>query len=441
MSSTIIEQPRHFCALSAQQSVVAIPRAIPIVHAGPGCSGKLYGGLSFRNGFQGSSYAGGTAISCTNMCEQEVVFGGEERLREVIEGALKVIDGDLYVVLTGCTADLVGDDAGQVAREFRERGNPVVHVSTAGFKGTGYHGHELVVRAIIDQFLQPVKSTIPNLVNVWSVVPYHDTFWNGNLQAIRDLLGTIGLRANILFGHDSGGVAAWKQVPAAQFNLVLSPWVGVNIAEHLEERFGTPFLHYPVLPIGAVETSRFLRRIASFAGIDDSVVHRVVAERESYFYHYLERSADFFLECRLDLPSHFINIADSFYAVGVTRFLVNELGLLPGPQFITDQPPAEHRPAIEEQFAGLTSRISAEVAFSPDGGEIAQRILDRPYEEPPLILGSSWDLALAKQLRGHHLSIGLPVTDRLVLDRAYVGYQGGLRLIEDIYAAVLGARQ
>jgi nitrogenase molybdenum-iron protein beta chain len=33
--------------------------------------------------------------------------------------------------------------------------------------------------------------------------------------------------------------------------------------------------------------------------------------------------------------------------------------------------------------------------------------------------------------------IALPITDRLVLDRAYAGYRGGLRLIEDIYASVL----
>jgi nitrogenase molybdenum-iron protein beta chain len=32
----------------------------------------------------------------------------------------------------------------------------------------------------------------------------------------------------------------------------------------------------------------------------------------------------------------------------------------------------------------------------------------------------------------------MPVMDRLVLDRGYVGYEGGLRLIEDIYGSVLG---
>ena len=52
-----------------------------------------------------------------------------------------------------------------------------------------------------------------------------------------------------------------------------------------------------------------------------------------------------------------------------------------------------------------------------------------------------WDKDIAKELRGYKLSIGLPTTDRLVLDRGYAGYQGGLRLIEDMYAAVLAGSQ
>ena len=31
-----VEQIRHVCALGALQSVLAIPRSVPILHAGPG---------------------------------------------------------------------------------------------------------------------------------------------------------------------------------------------------------------------------------------------------------------------------------------------------------------------------------------------------------------------------------------------------------------------
>ena len=111
--SKFIEQPRFSCALGAQQSVVAIRRAVPIVHSGPGCSVKICDLIG-----QGEGYAGGSTIPCTNSSEAEIVFGGENKLRSVIDGALKVIDADLYVVLTGCTADIVGDDVAQVVRDY-----------------------------------------------------------------------------------------------------------------------------------------------------------------------------------------------------------------------------------------------------------------------------------------------------------------------------------
>lgn len=435
--STTVEQPRQFCTLGGQQSVLAIERAIPIVHGGPGCSGKIFSGMSFFNGFQGSGYAGGNAVPGTNSCEKDIVFGGEQRLREVIDGALKVMDGDLFVVLTGCTADLVGDDTATVVSEYRERGVPIVHASTGGFKGYSYLGHELVVEAIIDQFLEPADEIVPNLVNVWSVIPYQDTFWAGNLKAIRELLEGIGLDVNILFGHDSGGVSSWKRIPSAAFNLVLAPWTGISIAKKLQQRFQTPFLHYPVLPIGAVETSRFLRTIAEYAHLPTARVDEFIVRREDHFYHYLDRAADFFMEMRWDLPARFINISDSILNLAVSRFLVNELSMQPGRQFVTDEPPEQYRDELRAHFATLNEKVSAEIVFSNDSDTISRQINDKGHDLPSLILGSGWDRDLVKRIGGYHLSIALPVSDRLVLDRAYVGYEGGLRLIEDIYGAVL----
>jgi nitrogenase molybdenum-iron protein beta chain len=312
-----------------------------------------------------------------------------------------------------------------------------VHASTGGFKGYNQHGHELVVEAIVEQFLEPSAEVVPNLVNVWSVIPYQDTFWAGNLRALSELLKGIGLEPNILFGHDSGGVESWKRIPSAAFNLVISPWAGLSIAEKLQKRFGTPFLHYPVLPIGAVETSRFLRSVAEFAQLPSSQVDPYIVRKEDLFYHYLDRAADFFMEMRWDLPARFITIADSFYSLGISRFLVNELSMVPGQQFVTDEPPEHLREGLREQFANLNEKVSAEVLFSNDSDTIGKLLrIDNP-ELPSLFLGTSWDRDLARRVGGYHLSIGLPITDRLVLDRAYIGYEGGLRLIEDIYASVL----
>ncbi|MDP4089322.1 MAG: nitrogenase component 1 [Bacillota bacterium] len=437
--SRLVEQPRHYCTLGALQSVVAINRAIPILHSGPGCGVKLFRGLSFEAGYQGSGYAGGSSVPCTNATEKEVVFGGEDRLKEVIDGTLKVLKGDLFVVLTGCTADIVGDDAGQIVSEYQEQGVPIVFAETGGFKGSNFKGHELVNEAIINQFVGAREPRVrKGLVNVWSVVPYQDVFWAGNLSEIKHLLEGIGLTVNILYGPESGGVEEWRSIPDAEFNLVLSPWVGVKTAELLKSQYGTPYLHYPTLPIGAKETGKFLRAVGEFAGLEKEKVEAFIESEERKFYYYISRSADFFIEFRYDLAGRFFNITDSYYALGVSKFLSNELGILPGEQYITDDTPEEYQQSIGEEFKKLSQYNSAEVVFEIDAGKIHERL--RKYDHKnhtPLILGSSWDRDIIKEISGFGLNISLPVMHRLVLDRSYVGYSGGLRLAEDIYGSIL----
>jgi nitrogenase molybdenum-iron protein beta chain len=196
---SFIEQPRYTCALGGQQTVLAIPRALPIVHAGPGCSAKITGFAGQCGGKQGEGYGGGANIACTNSYESDIVFGGEKKLRSTIDGALQIMDGDLFVVMSGCTADIVGDDTIGIAKEYAEQGKPVVGVETGGFKGSSYFGHEMVVNAIIEQFIGDVEPQVrKGLVNVFSVVPYQNPFWRGDLQVLKFMLESIGFEVNIL---------------------------------------------------------------------------------------------------------------------------------------------------------------------------------------------------------------------------------------------------
>lgn len=433
--SQYIEQIRHVCSLGALQSVLAIERAVPILHAGPGCGQKLWGALGFNNGCQGSGYAGGHSVPCTNIGEKEVIFGGSERLKEIVENSFKVIDADLFIILTGCVSDIVGDDVGEVARRFQEQGKPIVYVETGGFKGTNFWGHELVVDALIEQYLQPAEQVQSGLVNIWSVVPFQDPFWVGNLQEIEKLVAELGLTPNVIFGPGNG-LSSLDKVPKAQFNLLISPWVGLKNVKHLAEKFGTPYLHYPVLPVGPSETGKFLRTVGRYAGVDETVIDRVIAKHEDEYYYYIERSADVLLETRL-LPRRFITIGDSFYVSGIAKFLINDLGLLPETQYVTDGVAEEYQGDIAAEFKNFIDNITAKVVFTNDGGAVHEDIRKIKFRSRPLILGSAWDKVLSKDINGYQLSISMPVSDRLILDRFYVGYKGALRLVEDVFSVVL----
>ena len=435
MTTQIIDQVRHVCTLGGLQSVLAIDRAIPVLHAGPGCGQKLWGAIGLQNGGQGSGYAGGHTVPCTNATERDVVFGATDKLEEVIENTFKVIDADFFAVLTGCTSDIVGDDVGDVVRRFQKQGKPIVWAETGGFKGSNFIGHELVLDAIFDQYLQPATGTIPGLVNIWAVVPYQDPFWTGVYSELAELLRAIGLTPNIIFGP-GGGVNALDRVPAAQFNLLISPWEGLKGVQQLQEKFGTPFLHYPVLPIGPTETGKFLRTVAEFADLDRNKVEQYIKERENHYYHFIERAAEVLLETRF-LPRHFTTVTDSTYGLALAKFLVSDLGLIPDRLYVVDGIPDHLQEEVRGYFKDLGEGIGAQVTFTPDGGAVQNELRATKFRSRPLILGSAWERTLAKELNGFLLSVSMPVSDRLVFDRSYVGYTGGLRLVEDIYSAIL----
>lgn len=433
--SKVIEQPRYSCALGAQQTVVAIKRAVPVLHSGPGCCNKISSLIG-----QGEAYAGGSTIPCTNSNERDVVFGGVEKLRSVVNGALQVIDADLYVILTGCTASIVGDDIDSVAQEFRDAGKPVVAAETGGFKTNNYRSHEVVVNSVIDQYVDSHRAEggiQKGLVNVFATVPYQDPYWNGNLAEIKRVLEGIGLKVNILFGQESEGISEWKTIPNAEFNIVVSSWVGLGIAEHLKQKYGTPYFHFPYLPVGGVETSKFLRQTAEFAGLDSKRVDAFIDREERKFYSFIERMADFLLEFRYGLPRRFYSILDASYAIGFAKYLVNELGIVPAQQFVVDNVPDEFRDQIRGEFAHLSDRRSVPVEFETDGGIIQQKIRQDENKTRALILGSGWDRDLAKDLNADLLILSVPVEYRLILNCGYAGYNGGLRVIEDIYDRVL----
>jgi nitrogenase molybdenum-iron protein beta chain len=439
--SNSIEMIRYACSIGAMHSASAIPRVIPITHCGPGCANKQFGSLALLNGFQGGGYGGGAAVPSTNATERDVVFGGADRLKELITATLDILDADLFVVVTGCISDLVGDDVQSVVGQFQKRGVPIVCAETGGFKGNNFTGHELVTKAIIDQYVGEYEGPRDSAsVNVWSLLPYQNPFWRGDLAEIKRILEGIGLKANILFGPESGGVEEWKSIPQASFNLVLSPWLGLSTAEHLKQKYNQPYLHFPVIPIGAQATGEFLRAVSAFAGLDAQKTEKFVQLEEQRYYPYLADFSDFFAEYSWGLPAKFSVVADSAYGLAISNFLSNQLGLIPGPQFVTEDPHASRRDKILQSFETIEETLSGKVTFEEDTYFIHQQIRKTNYgNNPPLILGSSWERDLARELKGTAIEVVFPASHEVILSRSYVGYRGALTLLEHIYSATVNA--
>lgn len=426
----VTELQRNSCLLhGALQTVRAIERAVPIVHSTTGCGVQQYLGGSSLSGNAGSGFTGGLAIPSTNVIEKQVVFGGTSRLREQIKNTIKVQDGDVYIVLTGCTTELVGDDAPAMTKEAQEQGYPIITASTPGFKGETHHGYTLTVKAIIQQlekFVKVNEKKNVKSVNIFGIIPEQDVYWRGNLEEIKRVLEAVGIKVNTLLGFGQG-IEQWGQIPSAGLNVVISSW-GLSIAELIEEKYDIPYVYFENIPVGIKETSEFIRAVSNQLDADKTIVDKFIDIEEKKVAYYIESSLDSYY--KYNYQKRFAIVGDSSLVLGITKFLSNPLGLIPKVVIITDDVDEKIQELIKKRY----SDNGIEVIFDEDGKVIRDEINNKEVE---LIIGSSLEVNIASKLEVPLLEVSFPISNKLVLSKGYAGYNGAITLLQDLGTTII----
>jgi nitrogenase molybdenum-iron protein beta chain len=422
--SYITEGPRGNCALGGVNAVLsAINRVIPIYHTGPGCCMQTTAGEAGQSGGRAPFYVSGVSTPCTNMLEKEVVFGGVEKLKETIDGSIEILEADAFFVLSGCTSGIIGDDIVSVTEEYRRKGYPVYPVETPGFLGESYRGYELAFKALLNNIVKPVPRQ-ENLVNLFGIMPYHDPFWEGNLEELTRILQALGLEVNTFFTRHQG-IGSVEKSSGAALNIVISPWLLKSAVTEYRDNFGVPVLRWPGLPIGATDTSAFLRAVGDALDIRETV-EKVIKAEEDYVYSYLETAIGALSWKR------FAVVGDANTVVGITRFLANDFSFTPRLSIITDPVfRTEDKKRIEDSLTNLEYARPPKIVFETDQWKIRQE-LDAD-KEITLLAGSTNDREFAMERNIQCNVVSYPVTDRLIFNRTYAGYRGSLTLIEDLY--------
>jgi nitrogenase molybdenum-iron protein beta chain len=444
-SASFIDRPRHTCALGgALFTLRAIPRAIPIIHASPGCGYNVYTAMNAGAGYLGGGYCGGTGWSSSNVVENEIVFGGEERLREQILSTLELMDGDIYVVISGCMVEMIGDDIKTVVAGLPDCPVPLLALPTPSFKGNSYDGYDIITRGLLAHFTKKGKRQ-KDLVNILGLVPGQDIFYRGNLEELKRILGELGIRANTFFG-DGEGLESFKEASKAALTLVFSEVTADSSAEFLAHDRGIPFVRLP-LPIGSLATSRFISFLAKELKIPKSTVKNVISFEERRYYDYLERVSDIYND--VDLQRYAVVVADSNYAPAATNFLAEELGFIPVLTVITDPLLPEKKKRVSERFSERQG-IAPLIRFGTQASEVKRflrqawpaRGSERYFDglSPGLVLGSVYERELADDNRLPLVTISFPATNRVIFQEARAGYNGGLSLASEIFTTLVSGR-
>ena len=425
--SFVTENPRGGCVLSGINSVLgAIDRVCPIFHSGPGCCMQATAAEQGQSGHKHSCFVSGVSLPSSNMLEKEVVFGGVNKLRTTIRGATEIIDADAFFVLTGCTAGIIGDDIVSVTDEFAAEGYKVYPIDTPGFAGDSNLGYETVWNTFIDKVIKDPEKKDGSLVNIFGIVPYHDPFWSGTLEELDRILSKLGLEVNTFFTKHQG-IDVVEQCAEAALNIIVNPWLFKGPAEKFEQKFGVPSIRFPFFPIGATDTTRFVRAVAEALSLDKALVEKVIREEEDYVYSYLAQSIGALSWKR------FAVAGDASSAIAITRYLANDYSFTPELVIVTEpifRPADKER--ILENITKLEYATAPKVVFASDQWEINQAILNGG-EEITLLVGSTNEKEAALEKGIQFLNGTFPMNERLVFNRTYCGYRGSLTFTEDLY--------
>ena len=157
------------------------------------------------------------------------------------------------------------------------------------------------------------------------------------------------------------------------------------------------------------------------------MVEKVIAAEEDYVYHYLAQSIGVVSWKR------FAVVADASSAVGITRYLANDFSFTPVLVIISEPMfQQEDKDRIIAQINNLEYAAPPRIVFTADQYEINQALFNEE-KEITLLIGSSNEREAALEMDIQFILASFPMNERLVFNRTYAGYRGGLTFTEDLY--------
>ena len=145
--------------LGACLAAKGIERAMPLLHGSQGCA-------TYIRRYMISHYREPIDIASSNFSESSAIFGGKNDLHDAVRNVVTQYDPSLVLVATTCLTETIGDDVGMFLRELaigdRDKSElpPVVHVSTASYRGTHAEGFHAAVRAVVSQLAESSGETL-----------------------------------------------------------------------------------------------------------------------------------------------------------------------------------------------------------------------------------------------------------------------------------------
>lgn len=307
-----------------------------VIHDASGCTGN------YTTFDEPRWYGSAKPIYCSGLRKMDAVFGNEDAFIERVLLAVRERPVEFIAIVGSPVPMVIGTDFEGLAKEIEEKsGIPAVGLAT---NGTQYYnrGVAMAACAMIDRFSLDVRQRSANTVNIVGATPLDISA--ENTCEMRRFLCENGWKVQCLCASE-WTLEELRHIGAAQVNVAVSQ-AGREIAEHLNARFGTPWL--ADLPIGEMGARMFLQNL------DKTASGEAIPNREDF-----------------DPSSRVVVLEDWVAACAICRALRMDLGVAARPVGLfgrvglpQDVQVAEDEAQIEAQLRGASAVVSDPVLFS-----------------------------------------------------------------------------
>ncbi len=260
------------CCYAGCKGVVLGPTRdiINLTHGPIGCG--FYSWLTRRNqtrpGPEGDNYM--TYCFSTDLQDENIVFGGEKKLRQAIQEAYDIFHPKAIAIFSTCPVGLIGDDVHAISREMKEKlGINVFGFSCEGYKGVSQSaGHHIANNQIFKHVVGnsddgPEGKFKINLLGEYNI--------GGDAFLIEELFERCGITLVSTFSGNSS-IDHFERAHTADLNAIMCHRSINYVAEMMETKYGIPWIK--VNFIGADQSAKSLRKIAQYFG-DKALIEKV----------------------------------------------------------------------------------------------------------------------------------------------------------------------
>jgi len=428
---------------------------IPFLHGSQGCS-------TYIRRYLISHFREPIDIASSNFHEDSAIFGGSKNFTQGALNVTRQYQPQLIGTATTCLAETIGEDMARLQHELREKHGdtvaPIVHVSTASYRGTHIDGFHSAVRELVEQLVEtPVgkhPTAEPRHGNntqhpTSSETERHVALFPGmvspaDLRHLKEILADFNLPLTLLpdYSETMDG-ATWSEyeklqsggTPIAAIRALGSAQAAIEFGRTLEAtktagtvlqtKFSIP-RRLLGLPMGIRESDAFFDALAELAGMETPVKYQRERGRlvdsliDGHKYAFEKRAVVFGEE---DLV---IGLTALLCEIGVTPVLCASGG---------------RSKKLADSLRAAVPDLPAETLVK-EGYDFAEISEAAPALRPDFLIGSSKGYSIARRLQVPLIRVGFPIHDRVGGQRVlHLGYRGAQELFDRIINALLEVKQ